>query len=188
MSSDYATLNHLGWLRFRCRSAAAILPRLFADRGGPRIAEESRTIGTDWIRAGALPNEYLFYYYCHREATWPASHQDQTRGSTCAISRRATTPSCPTSRRDGRGSIADREATPTWPSPATSTSVPGRRLGGGCKVALDLMNARDRHSGAHDPQRRERRRRILLDSDAARLASGFPASTPPALHPIRSPL
>ena len=38
-------------------------------------------MGPDWVRAlGALPNEYLYYYYFTREATGRIRASDATRG------------------------------------------------------------------------------------------------------------
>ena len=38
-------------------------------------------MGHDWVRAlGALPNEYLYYYYFTREATAKIRAADRTRG------------------------------------------------------------------------------------------------------------
>src|SRR5690606_11513280 len=40
-----------------------------------------RLVGFDWVRAlGALPNEYLFYYYFAREARERIRSSDETRG------------------------------------------------------------------------------------------------------------
>jgi len=111
--------------------------------------EESRAIGTDWIRAlGALPNEYLFYYYCHREAM-ARIHRDQTRGEYLRDQQEAfynAVLSDP--EQAGRtwiDALADREA--TYMAEARDVDDrSGRRAediagGGYQKVALDLMNA-----------------------------------------------
>ena len=127
VSFDYVGLNHLGWLRSLSVDGRDILPRLFADEAALGSMEESRAIGTDWIRAlGALPNEYLFYYYCHREAM-ARIHQDQTRGEYLRDQQEAfyNAVLAGPSRRDRRGSMPSPTARrPTWPRPATSTSVP----------------------------------------------------------------
>ncbi|MBG6226228.1 6-phospho-beta-glucosidase [Arthrobacter sp. CAN_A2] len=84
---DYVGLNHLGWLRRLDDGGrdggADRLPGLLAD--GPRLAsfEEGRLFGPDLLRVlGALPNEYLFYYYFHREALRSIRSADRTRGET----------------------------------------------------------------------------------------------------------
>ena len=66
---DYAGLNHLGWLRAVRVGGEDVLPRLLADTAAVESFEEGRLFGADWLRAlGALPNEYLHYYYFAREA------------------------------------------------------------------------------------------------------------------------
>ncbi|MEV6622696.1 6-phospho-beta-glucosidase [Amycolatopsis sp. NPDC051106] len=66
---DYAGLNHLGWLRAVRVGGEDVLPRLLADTGALESFEEGKLFGADWLRAlGALPNEYLHYYYFAREA------------------------------------------------------------------------------------------------------------------------
>jgi 6-phospho-beta-glucosidase len=71
---DYAGLNHLGWLRAVRVGGEDVLPRLLADTAALESFEEGRLFGADWLRAlGALPNEYLHYYYFAREAAGSAS-------------------------------------------------------------------------------------------------------------------
>ena len=66
---DYAGLNHLGWLRAVRVGGEDVLPRLLADTAAVESFEEGKLFGADWLRAlGALPNEYLHYYYFAREA------------------------------------------------------------------------------------------------------------------------
>lgn len=86
---DYVGLNHLGWLRrldghgSGHGSGHDRLPGLLAD--APRLAsfEEGRLFGPDLLRVlGAVPNEYLFYYYFHREALRSIRAADRTRGET----------------------------------------------------------------------------------------------------------
>lgn len=77
---DYVGLNHLGWLRSLRVDGVDLLPGLLADDARLDALEEARTIGADWLRAiGAVPNEYLFYYYCHREALAGVA-RSRTRG------------------------------------------------------------------------------------------------------------
>lgn len=80
LSYDYVGLNHLGWLRSLEVDGTDRLPGLLAS---DRLAsiEEARLIGLDWVRQlGALPNEYLFYYYCNREAVAGILAAVSTRG------------------------------------------------------------------------------------------------------------
>ncbi|KIH97548.1 6-phospho-beta-glucosidase [Streptomonospora alba] len=67
--ADYAGLNHLGWLRGLWSGGRDRLPELLADAEALESFEEGRLFGAEWVRAlGALPNEYLHYYYMAREA------------------------------------------------------------------------------------------------------------------------
>lgn len=77
---DYVGLNHLGWLRTLEVDGEDRLPWLLAsDRLGD--IEEARLMGVDWVRQlGALPNEYLFYYYSNREAVERIRSAPSTRG------------------------------------------------------------------------------------------------------------
>lgn len=78
---DYVGLNHLGWLRALTWDGTDLLPRLLADDAALHHLEEARLMGPDWVRAlGALPNEYLYYYYFAREARSRIVQAAQTRG------------------------------------------------------------------------------------------------------------
>jgi 6-phospho-beta-glucosidase len=71
---DYAGLNHLGWLRAVRVGGEDVLPRLLADPDRCGSFEEGALFGADWLRVlGAVPNEYLHYYYFAREARGSAS-------------------------------------------------------------------------------------------------------------------
>ncbi|MEW9550353.1 6-phospho-beta-glucosidase [Nonomuraea sp. NPDC050783] len=78
---DYVGLNHLGWLRGLGHDGRDVLPELLADDAALRRVEEARLFGPDWVRTlGALPNEYLYYYYFTREAV--AATRGRSRGET----------------------------------------------------------------------------------------------------------
>ncbi len=79
---DYVGLNHLGWLRSMTSDGGAdLLPRLLESDDALQGIEEARLMGFDWVRAiGALPNEYLYYYYFTREATARIRSAPATRG------------------------------------------------------------------------------------------------------------
>nr|WP_237533309.1 hypothetical protein [Streptomyces sp. SID685] len=65
---DYVGLNHLGWVRGLRVAGRDELPRLLADPALLGSFEEGRLFGPDWLSAlGAIPNEYLHYYYFNRE-------------------------------------------------------------------------------------------------------------------------
>ena len=79
---DYAGLNHLGWLRGLHVGGRDQLPRLFADEAALTSFEEGRLFGADWLRTlGAIPNEYLHYYYFNRETVASARDAAKTRGA-----------------------------------------------------------------------------------------------------------
>lgn len=78
---DYVGLNHLGWLRGLSSGGRDHLPRLVTDPATLETLEEGRLFGPEWIAAlGAIPNEYLFYYYFGREAKASILAAPQTRG------------------------------------------------------------------------------------------------------------
>lgn len=80
-SFDYVGLNHLGWLRRILVDHEDKLPGLLADETALRGFEEGRLFETEWLRAlGAIPNEYLHYFYYARETVTEIGHQAQTRG------------------------------------------------------------------------------------------------------------
>ena len=78
---DYVGLNHLGWLRALRVDGADHLPAAAGRPGGLQRLEEGRLFGPEWLRTlGALPNEYLYYYYFTREAVASILEAPQTRG------------------------------------------------------------------------------------------------------------
>lgn len=78
---DYVGLNHLGWLRRVSFDGVDKLPGLLANDAALTEIEEARLMGLDWVRAlGAIPNEYLYYYYFQREATERIRLSAETRG------------------------------------------------------------------------------------------------------------
>ncbi|MFJ9824107.1 6-phospho-beta-glucosidase [Streptomyces sp. NPDC101160] len=79
---DYVGLNHLGWLRGLRVGGHDVLPRLFEDERLLGSFEEGKLFGTEWLRSlGAIPNEYLHYYYFNREAVRAYREADKTRGA-----------------------------------------------------------------------------------------------------------
>ncbi|MEV4433309.1 6-phospho-beta-glucosidase [Streptomyces sp. NPDC049585] len=78
---DYLGLNHLGWLRSLRVGGVDLLPGLLADEAALATFEEGKLFGARWLRAlGALPNEYLHYYYFRRETFASLREAPQTRG------------------------------------------------------------------------------------------------------------
>ncbi|WP_040282684.1 6-phospho-beta-glucosidase [Tessaracoccus massiliensis] len=78
---DYLGLNHLGFLRSVSVDGLDRLPEILADDARLEEIEEARLIGKDFVRAlGALPNEYLYYYFHTDAAVGRIDATAQTRG------------------------------------------------------------------------------------------------------------
>jgi len=78
----YAGLNHLGWLRSLIVDGRDVLPDLFANPELIDTFEEGRLFGREWLSAlGAVPNEYLHYYYFTREVKQADQLASQSRGT-----------------------------------------------------------------------------------------------------------
>lgn len=78
---DYVGLNHLGWLRRILVHGQDRLPGLLADDRALRGFEEGALFDPEWLRAlGAIPNEYLHYFYRTREAIAEIQARTETRG------------------------------------------------------------------------------------------------------------
>jgi 6-phospho-beta-glucosidase len=66
---DYAGLNHLGWLRGAFYQGRDLVAEILSADVALAELEEAQIMGADWLRTlGMIPNEYLYYYYCNREA------------------------------------------------------------------------------------------------------------------------
>ena len=146
---DYVGLNHLGWVRGLRVNGRDELPRLLADPGLLGSFEEGKLFGTDWLQSlGAIPNEYLHYYYFNREAVRAYSEAEKTRG---AFLRDQQAGFYDEMKRPDAAALtawdrtrAEREA--TYMAEARETAGAGERdaddLSGGYeKVALALMRA-----------------------------------------------
>ncbi|MBW8740675.1 MAG: 6-phospho-beta-glucosidase [Streptomyces turgidiscabies] len=146
---DYVGLNHLGWVRGLRINGRDELPRLLADPDLLGSFEEGKLFGTDWLQSlGAIPNEYLHYYYFNREAVRAYSQAEKTRG---AFLRDQQAGFYDEMKRPDAAALtawdrtrAEREA--TYMAEARETAGAGERdaddLSGGYeKVALALMRA-----------------------------------------------
>ncbi|MFD6531494.1 6-phospho-beta-glucosidase [Streptomyces sp. NPDC060184] len=151
---DYAGLNHLGWVQGLYVNGRNELPRLLADDALLGSFEEGKLFGTDLIRSlGAVPNEYLHYYYFNREAVRAYQRAELTRGAFLreqqqgfyARMREPGTPALATWDR----TRAEREA--TYMSENREVAGAGDRAasdlesGGYEQVALALMRAVSRN-------------------------------------------
>lgn len=132
---DYAGLNHLGWLRAVRVGGEDVLPRLLADAVALESFEEGKLFGAAWLRAlGAVPNEYLHYYYFAREAAGSAS-----RGAFLLEQQRGfyADPSLASWER----TRLEREATYMAETRSEERAADDLEGGGYEKVALALMRA-----------------------------------------------
>lgn len=113
---DYVGLNHLGWLRALRHGDRDLLPRLLASTEGLLGIEEGRLFGPDWVQTlGAIPNEYLYYYYFTRDAVASINGAPQTRGEYLLRQQGRFYDDARNRRRQAlalwRAACADREAT-----------------------------------------------------------------------------
>lgn len=91
---DYVGLNHLGWLTGLRRDGADLLPELLTDPVGLAGIEEGRLFGAELIGdLGAIPNEYLHWFYFRREALAAVG---AGRGSFLATQQNRFYSCCPT--------------------------------------------------------------------------------------------
>ncbi|MER6614363.1 6-phospho-beta-glucosidase [Streptomyces xantholiticus] len=147
---DYVGLNHLGWLRGLRVGGRDQLPRLLDDPEALASFEEGRLFGPDWLRSlGAVPNEYLHYYYFNRETVRAYQEAKQTRGAfllaqQAGFYEKMTRPGTPPLATWHR-TLAEREAT-YMAANREAARVDERdeddlESGGYEKVALALMRA-----------------------------------------------
>lgn len=81
VDADYLGINHLGWLRALRVAGTDLLPGLLGDPSRVGSTEEGRLFGADLTSAlGAIPNEYLYWYYAHDEALRDVLAAGRTRG------------------------------------------------------------------------------------------------------------
>lgn len=154
---DYVGLNHLGWLRGLRVGGRDELPRLLADDEALGSFEAGRLFGPEWLRTlGAIPNEYLHYYYFNREAVRAYQQAERTRGAYLRDQQagfydemgKPDTSALATWRR----TLADREA--TYMAADREAAGMGERdeqdleSGGYENVALALMRAIARNERA----------------------------------------
>ncbi|MFF5449240.1 6-phospho-beta-glucosidase [Streptomyces sp. NPDC012888] len=150
---DYVGLNHLGWVRGLRIGGRDELPRLLADPVALESFEEGRLFGAEWLRSlGAIPNEYLHYYYFNRETVAAYRQAERTRGAFLRDQQRAfyagpdgTGPAAGAALAAWDRTRAEREA--TYMAENREAAGAGEReetdleSGGYEQVALALMRA-----------------------------------------------
>ncbi|MCR4401611.1 MAG: 6-phospho-beta-glucosidase [Firmicutes bacterium] len=84
---DYFGLNHLGWLRGVYVDGEDVLGPMLSRLDEPGVRERLGTLheisifGAEFVRElGAIPNEYLYYYYYNREALEHIRRARERRG------------------------------------------------------------------------------------------------------------
>lgn len=142
---DYIGLNHMGWLRSVSVDGVDRLPGLLADEEALDRIEEARLVGKDWVRAvGALPNEYLYYYWRTDEAIAHILSAERTRGEVLAEQQRrfdAELAAAPSPLGAWRRALHERESTYMAEARDEERREEDVAGGGYQEVALRLMTA-----------------------------------------------
>ncbi|GAA5151052.1 6-phospho-beta-glucosidase [Pseudonocardia eucalypti] len=146
--ADYVGLNHLGWLRGLRVDGTDRLPELLADDAALAGIEEARLIGPDWVRdLGALPNEYLYYYYRNREAVRAIRGAASTRSEYLAEQQErfyasvAADPAGALARWEATRAERDASYMAEGRGEAEERAAEDIAIGGYQEVALRLMEA-----------------------------------------------
>jgi 6-phospho-beta-glucosidase len=145
---DYAGLNHLGWLRRVLVDGRDVLPQLLADDDALGSFEEGKLFGAEWLRSlGAIPNEYLYYYYFTSDAIGSLSGAGGTRGEVLQHQQSAFYGQTGQPGAAQRWENVRREREATYMAEGRAASGAGSRDeidldgGGYDKVALALMQS-----------------------------------------------
>lgn len=145
---DYAGLNHLGWLRRVLVNGRDVLPDLLANDAALESFEEGKLFGASWLQAlGAIPNEYLYYYYFTRDAISSITNADATRGEFLLRQQQAFYGAADGAGAAGRWDAVRREREATYMAEGREAAGAGEREeedldgGGYDRVALALMRA-----------------------------------------------
>lgn len=145
---DYAGLNHLGWLRRVLVDGRDRLPSLLADDDALGSFEEGKLFGGSWLRTlGAIPNEYLHYYYFTRDAIASIVGAPATRGEFLLAQQDTFYRAADEPGAAARWDEVRREREATYMAESREASGAGSRDvldldgGGYDQVALALMRA-----------------------------------------------
>jgi 6-phospho-beta-glucosidase len=182
---EYVGLNHLGWLHGLRVDGVDRLPDLLADDAALASIEEVRLVGADWVRAiGALPNEYLYYFYRTREAVAAIGAAGSTRGEYLLAQQErfyADTAADPAGALE-RWTRARAERDASYMAESREESGAGERaaedlsVGGYQQVALELMAALSGEPPSPAPRAATpRTRTMILDVRNGAAVPGLPA-------------
>lgn len=145
---DYVGLNHLGWLRALPDPGA--LERVMSSSERLLSFEEGRLFGQPLLSAlGAIPNEYLYYYYNSKSALRSIQSRSVTRGESIAAAQATLYPELAaadaSARAYTRWDTARREREEGYLAEARASTEQRDEAdlaGGGYEaVALTAMNA-----------------------------------------------
>jgi 6-phospho-beta-glucosidase len=146
LSLDYVGLNHLGWLRHAWYRGRDLVTEVLADPDKLSRLEEADVFSIKWMqRLGALPNEYLYYWYSTREAIASILSADATRGEFLEAQQsrfyRAATAEPARALELWTATHDEREATYMAEAREEGEERPDLSGGGYERVALALMRA-----------------------------------------------
>jgi 6-phospho-beta-glucosidase len=146
LSLDYVGLNHLGWLRHAWYRGRDLVAEVLADPDKLSRLEEADVFSIEWMqRLGALPNEYLYYWYSTREAIASILSADATRGEFLEAQQsrfyRAATAEPERALELWTATHDEREATYMAEAREEGEERPDLSGGGYERVALALMRA-----------------------------------------------
>ncbi|MBM2620228.1 6-phospho-beta-glucosidase [Actinoplanes sp. LDG1-06] len=146
VSVEYAGLNHLGWLTAVREGERDLIPQLLADEARVESFEEGQLFGAARLKAlGAVPNEYLHYYYDHAAVVQSLLAAEETRGEFLLRQQREIYTRLTTSGADARSAWdaarRDRDATYMAQEGLGERDAESVEGGGYEGVALALMTA-----------------------------------------------
>jgi len=138
------------WLRRVLVDGRDVLPRLLADDAALKGIEEGRLFGPEWLSSlGAVPNEYLWYWYYRADALAAEQRAGHTRGEQLVEQQRGfwSEPEGPEGDALARWERTRAEREATYMADSRESTGAGERdqedlEGGGYdRVALQLMRA-----------------------------------------------
>ncbi len=144
--ADYVGINHLGWLRSLVVGGHDLLPAVLADTDALNGIEEGHLFGAELLRGlGAIPNEYLYFYYSQRDLVTELT-AGTTRGEVVAADQQSFYAAAHSDPEAALGAWSDarmrRERSYLAEARGEHDRDQQDLVGGGYEhVALDLMSA-----------------------------------------------